>query len=128
MIYYEQGAPDKAFGHDELRKAVFSILDRLGERRKVLAIPPDFTRFHSRAGELTRYIYEYYGEHLTDILPAIGTHFPMTDGEIEKMFPGIPRSLFRVHDWRNDVVHVGTVPADYVGEVSGGVAHYPMPM
>lgn len=128
MIYYEQGAPDKAFGHDELRKAVFSILDRLGERRKVLAIPPDFTRFHSRAGELTRYIYEYYGEHLTDILPAIGTHFPMTDGEIEKMFPGIPRSLFRVHDWRNGVVHVGTVPADYVGEVSGGVAHYPMPM
>ena len=77
MIYYEQGAPDKAFGHDELRKAVFSILDRLGERRKVLAIPPDFTRFHSRAGELTRYIYEYYGEHLTDILPAIGTHFPI---------------------------------------------------
>lgn len=64
MIYYEQGAPDKAFGHDELKQAVFSILDRLGERRKVLAIPPDFTRFHSRAGELTRYIYAYYGERL----------------------------------------------------------------
>ena len=82
---------------------------------------------HKRKKHLMKQGLNNCGEHLMDILPAIGTHFPMTDGEIEKMFPGIPRSLFRVHDWRNDVVHVGTVPADYVGEVSGGVAHYPIP-
>lgn len=128
MLFYEQGNPKKAFGHNEIKKALFETFDRLGPRKKVLVIPPDFTRFHSRAGELTRYTYEYYGERLTDILPALGTHFKMTDAEIEKMFPGVPKSLFRVHNWREDVVTVGTVPGDYVKEVSEGAVDYPMPM
>ena len=128
MLYYEQGAPTKAFAHDEIKKVLFETFDRLGERKKVLVIPPDFTRFHSRAGELTQYAYEYYGERLTDILPALGTHFKMTDAEIEKMFPGVPKSLFRVHNWREDVVTVGTVPGDFVKEVSEGAVDYPIPM
>lgn len=128
MLYHEQGSPTKAFGHDELREIVFSVFDRLGKRKKVLVIPPDFTRFHSRAGELTRYAYEYYGNNLTDILPAIGTHFPMTDKEIEKMFPGIPKSLFRVHNWRKDIVTIGTVPATFVKDVSNDAVDYPMPI
>ncbi|MDR0394028.1 MAG: lactate racemase domain-containing protein [Tannerella sp.] len=128
MLYYEQGAPAKTFGRDEIKKALFDTFDRLGPRKKVLAIPPDFTRFHSRAGELTQYAYEYYGERLTDILPALGTHFPMTDAEIEKMFPGVPLSLFRVHNWREDVVTVGTVPGEYVKEISEGAVDYPVPI
>ena len=128
MLYYEQGALKKAFGHEEIKKVLFETFDRLGERKKVLVIPPDFTRFHSRAGELTQYAYEYYGERLTDILPALGTHFKMTDAEIEKMFPGVPVSLFRVHNWREDVVSVGTVPGDFVKEVSEGAVDYPIPM
>ena len=128
MLYYEQGAPSKAFSHDEIKKALFDTFDKLGPRKKVLAIPPDFTRFHSRAGELTQYAYEYYGEYLTDILPALGTHFPMTDAEIEKMFPGVPLSLFRVHNWREDVVDVGTVPGEYIKEISEGALDYPVPV
>ena len=128
MLYYEQGASTKAFTHDEIKKVLFETFDRLGKRNKVLVIPPDFTRFHSRAGELTQYAYEYYGERLTDILPALGTHFKMTDAEIEKMFPGVPVSLFRVHNWREDVVTVGTVPGDFVKEVSEGAVDYPIPM
>ncbi|MDR0572806.1 MAG: lactate racemase domain-containing protein [Tannerella sp.] len=128
MLYYEQGAPSKAFGRDEIKKALFETFDRLGPRKKILAIPPDFTRFHSRAGELVQYAYEYYGERLTDILPALGTHFKMIDTEIEKMFPGVPKSLFRVHNWREDIVTIGTVPGEYVKEVSGGVVDYPIPI
>ena len=128
MLYYEQGAPTKAFGRDEIRKALFEAFDRLGPRKKVLAIPPDFTRYHSRAGELTQYAYEYYGDKLTDILPALGTHFKMTDAEIDKMFPGVPKSLFRVHNWREDVVTVGTVPGEYVKEISEGAVDYPVPV
>jgi nickel-dependent lactate racemase len=128
MLHYEQGAPTKAFSHEEIKKALFETFDRLGPKKKVLAIPPDFTRFHSRAGELTQYACEYYGERLTDILPALGTHFPMTDAEIGKMFPGVPKSLFRVHNWREDVVTVGTVPGEYVREVSEGAVDYPVPM
>ena len=128
MLYYEQGAPTKAFGREEIKKALFEAFDRLGPRKKVLAIPPDFTRYHSRAGELTQYAYEYYGDRLTDILPALGTHFRMTDAEIEKMFPGVPVSLFRVHNWREDVVTVGTVPSEYVKEISEGAVDYPVPV
>lgn len=128
MLYYEQGAPSKAFSSKEIKNAVFEAFDKLGPKKKVLAIPPDFTRFHSRAGELTQYAYEYYGERLTDILPALGTHFRMTDAEIEKMFPGIPLSLFRVHNWREDVVNVGTVPGEFIREISEGAVDYPVPI
>ncbi|MDR3261912.1 MAG: lactate racemase domain-containing protein [Tannerella sp.] len=127
MIYFEKGNADFAFTHDELKKSVFATFDKLGPKRKVLVIPPDFTRFHSRAGELTQYAYEYYGDRLTDILPALGTHSPMTDAEIERMFPGVPRSLFRVHNWREDVVTVGVVPGGYVKEFSEGVIDYDWP-
>jgi nickel-dependent lactate racemase len=127
MLYFEKGAPDCAFRPAELKEAVFAAFDRLGPKRKVLAIPPDFTRFHSRAGELVQYAYAYYGDRLTDILPALGTHFPMTEEEIERMYPGVPKQLFRVHNWREDVVTVGVVPGGYVKEFSGGAVDYDWP-
>ncbi|MCL2097688.1 MAG: lactate racemase domain-containing protein [Bacteroidales bacterium] len=128
MLYFEKGSPNYAFSSDELKAVLFATLDKLGPKKKVLAIPPDFTRYHSRAGELTQYVYEYYGSALTDILPALGTHFPMTEEEIKKMFPSVPVSLFRVHNWRDDVVTVGIVPSEFVKEVSEGAVDYPVPM
>ncbi|MDR3252385.1 MAG: lactate racemase domain-containing protein [Tannerella sp.] len=128
MIYFEKGARNFAFGHEEIKKALFEAFDKLGDRQRVFVIPPDFTRFHSRAGELTQYAYEYYGDRITAIMPALGTHSPMTGEEIEKMFPGIPKSLFRVHNWRDDILTVGFVPARYVEEVSEGVVDYEIPM
>ena len=128
MLIFEKGSPNYAFHSDELKAIVFAALDKLGSKQKVLAIPPDFTRFHSRAGELTQYVYEYYGNRLTDILPALGTHFPMTGEEIKKMYQGIPLSLFRVHNWREDVVTIGTVPGEYVKEISEGAVDYPVPV
>ena len=44
---------------------------------------------------------------LTDILPAIGTHFPMTSDEMTVMFGETPKSLFREHNWRSDLVKLG---------------------
>ena len=128
MLYYSKGAPDFAFSHEELKRAIFETLDKLGPKRKVLVIPPDFTRFFSRAGEITQYVYEYYGEALTDILPALGTHFPMEREEIERMFPGIPLSLFRVHDWRNDVVELGRIEREWVENITGGAVSYDCPV
>ncbi len=93
----------------------------------MLAIPPDYTRLPSRSGELTEMTWEYFGEKLTDILPALGTHTPMTDSQIHHMFGKTPRNLFRDHDWRNDVITLGTVPADFVNEVSEGAVGYSWP-
>lgn len=127
MILYEKGGPEGCLSEQELKEGLNQAMEKLGERNKVLAIPPDITRFYSRAGLLTRFAADYYGDRLTDVLPALGTHAPMTAGEIGKMFPGVPAGLFRVHDWRNDVVTLGEVPASYMEEVSGGKVAYPWP-
>jgi nickel-dependent lactate racemase len=127
MIYYETGSTETSLSALDLKEGLFEALDKLGEKKKVLAVPPDFTRFPSRAGELTEYAWWYYGEKLTDILPALGTHTPMTDEQITHMFGATPRSLFREHDWRNDVVTLGTVPAEFVNKVSEGAVNYSWP-
>lgn len=128
MIYFETGNPEMNLSAENLRNALFEALGKLGERKKVLAIPPDYTRFPSRAGELTEFTWEYYREKLTDILPALGTHSPMTEKQISHMFGKTPASLFRIHDWRNDVVTLGHVPGSYVKEVSEGAVDYSWPV
>jgi nickel-dependent lactate racemase len=102
-------------------------LDAIGSRNRVLAVPPDFTRFHSQAGILTELAWQYYGDRMTDVLPALGTHKGMTDSEIATMYGKTPRNLFRVHDWRNDVVTLGEVPGSFLYEVSEGKVDYPWP-
>lgn len=128
MIYYEKGSPVTNLSHEDLRKGLYEALEKLGERRKILAVPPDYTRLPSRAGELTEIAWEYYGDKLTDILPALGTHTPMTDGQIEHMFGKTPRTLFRDHDWRNDVVTLGVVPAEYIRTISEGKVDFSWPV
>ena len=127
MIYFEQGSETTVLSSDDLRHGLYSALDKLGSRKKVIAVPPDFTRYHSQGGTLTSHIYNYYKDALTDILPALGTHAPMSSEEIRKMFEGIPSYLFRVHDWRKDVVTVGTVSEDFVAEITGNAINYPWP-
>ena len=127
MLLFAEGSVDKVFDNNELKVALFSALEKLGKKNKVLTIPPDFTRFHSHAGELTTFAYYYYKSNLTDILPALGTHFPMTENDITKMFPGIPHDLFRVHNWRNDLITLGIVPSDFIREVSEGKVDYTWP-
>lgn len=127
MLYYARGSKDDCISPAEVREALRSVFDAMGPKRRVLAIPPDFTRLNSYAGPITGMVYDYFGEALTDVMPALGTHSPMTDEQISTMFGHTPRSLFRVHDWRNDVVTVGEVPASYVKEVSEGRLEYTWP-
>jgi nickel-dependent lactate racemase len=127
---------------------IYMSLSRLGPRKKVLLLPPDFTRFHSQAGKITQIICQYYNfiPHRQDndgdsqaaalgrqskeqletspsspsiqILPALGTHAPMTEKELRTMYgddlTDKDPSPFVVHDWRNDVVTIGQVPAAMV--------------
>jgi nickel-dependent lactate racemase len=121
MLHYAHGSPTTDFSDAELCEALCGVLRRLGAREKVIAVPPDFTRFPSRAGKLTEMAYEYYGERLADVLPAVGTHFEMPAWQREKMFPSVPVGLFRYHNWRSDVVTIGEVPAEYVAKVTEGI-------
>lgn len=127
MIYFEKGSVNTSFSGEDLKKGLVEALDKMGAKQKVLAIPPDYTRLPSRAGELTEFAWEYYQEKLTDVLPALGTHTPMTMEQVSHMFGKMPANLIREHDWRNDVVTLGTVPADFVKEVSEGACDYTWP-
>jgi nickel-dependent lactate racemase len=71
--------------------------------------------------------YEYFGDRLVDVMPALGTHFPMPDWQLDKMFPGLPRSLIREHRWREDVITIGEVPAEFVADVTDGIWTRPWP-
>ncbi len=126
-LYFAAGSPTTEMSQEELRANLFSALDAIGKKNKVLAVPPDITRFYSQAGNLTELAWQYYGDKLADILPALGTHKPMTDSEIATMYGKTPRSLFRVHDWRNDVVTLGEVPGEFLYEVSEGKVDYTWP-
>jgi nickel-dependent lactate racemase len=126
-LFFSAGSPAAALSGQDLRDGLFAALGKLTERRKVLCLPPDFTRFHSHAGELTRYAWEYFGPRLTDVLPALGTHAPMTGDEIGRMFGGMPPDLFRVHDWRNGLVTLGEVPSSFVREQSEGRLDFTWP-
>jgi nickel-dependent lactate racemase len=127
MIYYSKIIEGEGFSIDELRSGLFAALVKVGVRRKVLIVPPDYTRYHSYAGILTSQAYEYFNDGVTGILPALGTHRAMTYTELEKMFHGIPGNLFRVHDWRKDVVTVGTISAEEVASITENTVHFSWP-
>lgn len=126
-LYFATGTETTELSSAAMQEGLYQALEKLGNRHKVLAVPPDFTRSRSRAGELTRQAWTFYGDRFGGVLPALGTHAPMSEVEIQKMFGDMPRSLFHVHDWRNAVVTLGEVPSDYVHEQSEGKLSYPWP-
>jgi len=154
------GSETTRLSDDELRQQLDTFLAALGPRDDVVILPPDYTRFHSQAGKLTQFVAEYYNfipssremdtaatttESSTlppkclktvlspgiSILPALGTHAPMTQDEIKKMFGDALASKtpnpFLVHDWRNDVVTIGHVPAELVMKATHNMVKEPWP-
>lgn len=112
---------------DEMREAILKSLEEWKLRnskalKNTLIIPPDFTRFYSRAGLITNiYYHELTARGCSvDILPALGTHVPMSCEEAARMYGDIPFEKFMQHDWRNDVVKIGEVPAAYIEEITEG--------
>jgi nickel-dependent lactate racemase len=128
MILFEKGAPNADLSADDLREGIASSLDRLGAPRRMLLIPPDITRFQSRAGDLARFAWEHSPQAVSAILPALGTHCPMTGEELNTMFGNVPQRLFLPHNWRTDCAEYGEVPADFVASVSRGAVTYPVPV
>ena len=121
------GGPDEDLTPNQIRSALADVLTHFGPIRRALAVPPDFSRYHSFAGEITSMVYDLIGDRLTDVLPALGTHRPITQRERETMFTGVPERLFRVHDWRNDLVTLGEVPREFIREQSEGKLDWPWP-
>jgi nickel-dependent lactate racemase len=128
MLFFENGSTNANLSSDDLRQGVLAGLTALGPVRNMLLIPPDITRLHSRAGELTQYIYGNDPSAVKAIMPALGTHRPMNTSELRTMFGEIPQHLFVEHRWRSDCEHVGVIPGDQMHDLSGGVINYEMPV
>jgi nickel-dependent lactate racemase len=127
-LFLEIGSEQSELSPADLKNGLFQALRALGPRHRVLAIPPDMTRFRSGAGGLTASAYEFYGNKLAAVLPAVGTHAAMTSGQAAKMFPGVPFELFHAHNWRKDTVTLGEVPAEFIHQQSEGKLNYTWPV
>ncbi len=115
-------AIEEGLSDQEIREALLASLE--GRKlRSVLLLPPDFTRYHSNAG----FISNVYYHALTDlgvgvdVMPALGTHVPVTREQWETMFGDIPYEKMLVHDWRHGVVKLGEVPGDYLAGITEGL-------
>ncbi len=125
--YLAAGDAHSLFTDQQLCDMFYSVLKQLEPRQRVLALPPDYTRQHSHAGTLTCMAYRYYGQRLCDVMPALGTHLAMPSDQLDKMFPDLPHELIREHRWREDVVTIGQVPAEFVQQVTEGTWREPWP-
>lgn len=123
-------ASDAGLGREDIRLALERALAPLrGSLRKVLLVPPDFTRFHSNAGLITQLLYQALSPDChVDVLPALGTHIPVSRDEWQGMYGGIPYDRMIVHNWRTQVVRIGEVPADFVRQVSEGLMDQAIPV
>lgn len=115
---------EEGLSREEIRAALLKSIEGRA-LKNVLILPPDFTRFHSNAGYITNVYYHALTERgcNVDILPALGSHVPVTREEAAVMFGDIPYEKFIPHNWRTDVVKLGEVPADYLEEITDGLWH-----
>jgi nickel-dependent lactate racemase len=126
-LYCATGSVETDLSLQQLRDLLAASLAKLGHRHWILVVPPDQSRLHSRAGDLTRYAWEYFGDRLQAVLPALGTHAAMQPEQIARMFGAMPAGLFRAHNWRTDVETLGEVPAEFIREQSEGKLNYAWP-
>jgi nickel-dependent lactate racemase len=92
---------------------------------RVLIVPPDFTRFQSGTGKITQILYELLTKNSQiDILPALGTHSPMSEEQISQMFTNIPKKVFKTHNWRKNVIKIGEIPSNFIKKISDGKLNY----
>ena len=71
-------------------KSLFELVKKSVEGKnlkKVLLLPPDYTRMYSGAGKITNMYYNLLKDScIVDIMPALGTHRPVTKEESETFF------------------------------------------
>jgi len=108
------------FDKEAIRQKLKESIKKYKSAKKILLIPPDATRSHSGGGLITSLYYEMFcemGIH-ADILPALGSHAPMTRQEQIDFYGDIPEERFLTHRWRDGVISLGEIPASFVQEVS----------
>lgn len=121
MRIFLEATDGQGLGPEAIKQALKQSL--AGKKlSKVLLVPPDFTRLHSNAGFITNVYYHLLKDTCeVDILPALGTHEAMSRAECGEMYGDIPFEKFIYHNWREDIVEIGRVPAEFLEEITEGL-------
>ena len=127
MDIFRTASVEEGLSPEEIKAALLESLEGR-DVKNALILPPDFTRFHSNAGYITNVYYHALTERGADvdILPALGTHVPVTPEQSAAMYGDIPYEKLIPHNWRTDVVRLGEVPAEFLEEVTEGIWHDPV--
>ena len=98
------------------------LIEQLKTAKKILLIPPDYTRCYSYSGPIVAYLYKkLIATSEVFVIPALGTHMPMTKEERIKMFgDDIPDSAYLIHRWQSDTIKIGTIPSSFIEKISDG--------
>ena len=120
LFYHAQ--TEQGLSAEEIRAALVRSLEGK-QPKKALLLPPDYTRYHSNAGFITNVYYHLLTDMgcEVDIIPALGTHVPVTKEEAADMFGDIPFEKFIPHNWRTDVVRLGEVSGEFVSDITEGL-------
>lgn len=120
------GSSEHSVGPAELQKHIDQLLESqviAPGLRRVLLVPPDHTRLHSRAGAITAHMFTRLTDAAIDtwVLPALGTHNAMGPDELGLMFgDSIPADRVLVHDWRDGLTELGEISSTEVAAASDG--------
>ncbi len=109
-MFYES---KEGLNDTELREALAKSLEGK-ELKHVLILPPDYTRMYSGAGKITEIYYDLLKDRCeVDIMPALGTHEPMTEAECKAFFGSdVPFEKILVHNTTGRIIPAGKLPAE----------------
>lgn len=95
---------------------------------RLLILPPDHSRLYSQAGFITSWLWGRLADMIhVDVMPALGTHVPMTPDQFQLMFgQEIPFERILHHRWREDIDRLGEIDATEIEELSNGRFGQPM--
>ncbi len=124
-MLFSEGGVDESIEGEALDALLDLLVDqwvRNADVRRMLIVPPDHTRLQSKAGLLTSLLWDRLHTQIAiDIMPALGTHAPMTREECDLMSWGqIPMEHIIAHKWREELTTVGEVTRDQMLAISGG--------
>jgi nickel-dependent lactate racemase len=135
-----KGTTDRTLTEAEIREIVaqaFAENDMTGKR--VLFLTPDATR-SAPMDVMFRVLYDEIGEKAAaiDYLVALGTHMAMDDEHLNKLFGLSAQERATTyakvniynHEWEKPETfrHIGTIPADEIHEISGGLMSMDVPV
>jgi carbohydrate kinase (thermoresistant glucokinase family) len=125
------GAPDREITTGELCTHIELLAVTTITGKRILLVPPDHTRLHSRAGEITALLYDLLIARgcAVGVLPALGTHAEMTPNDVKLLFGDrMPYEAILHHRWRTGLVRLGQIGAAELSELTNGRFTEPIPV